>query len=221
MNSSKKTSKSIEKSTETTNMCKYCSKPVYKTNMARHIYTKHPEYDQDVPKKGAIDCTICKKKYPSWWMNTHLQKQHPGTVIPVPLFSSITPSYSTEELLSMHGNPNEDTLLFDEDIEQDIKQEENQDFEEYLKRSRSPTPIYRTSIGEDRSFKGNKSINFVECPYCNQIFIESEIFDHITVCPEAPMNIISKGGKKKTKRLSKKLKSRRSKKGRSRRNNKK
>ena len=53
MNSPKKTSKSIEKSTETTNLCKYCSKPVYKTNMARHIYTKHPEYDQDVPKEGS------------------------------------------------------------------------------------------------------------------------------------------------------------------------
>ena len=70
------------------------------------------------------------------------------------------PSYSTEELLSMQGNPHEDTLLFDQDTEQ-----ENKDFEEYLKRSRSPTPIYRTSIGEDRSFKGNKSINFVECQY--------------------------------------------------------
>ena len=208
MNSPKKTSKSIEKSTET-NLCKYCSKPVYKTNMARHIYTKHPEYDQDVPMKRAIDCTICNKKYPSWWMNTHLQKQHPGTVIPVPSSSSMKPSYSTEELLSMQGNPHEDTLLFDQDTEQ-----ENKDFEDYLKRSRPPTPIYRSSIGEDRSFKGNKSINFVECPYCNQIFIESEIFDHLTICPEAPMNKISKGGKKKTKR-------RRSKKRRSRRNNKK
>ena len=213
MSSRKKASKSIEKSTETTNMCKYCSKPVYKTNMARHIYTKHPEYDQDVPKKGAIDCTICNKKYPSWWMNTHLQKQHPGTVIPIP-------SYSPEQLLSMQSDPYEETLLFD-DIGEENKEEENEDFEEYLKRSRSPTPILKGSIGEDRSFKGNKSINFVECPYCNQIFIESEIFDHITVCPEAPTNKISKGGKKKTKRLSKKLKSRRSKKGRSRRNNKK
>ena len=213
MNSPKKTSKSIEKSTET-NLCKYCSKPVYKTNMARHIYTKHPEYDQDVPMKRAIDCTICNKKYPSWWMNKHLQKQHPGTVIPVPSSSSITPSYSTEELLSMQSDPNEDTLLFDENIGQENKKDENKDFEEYLKRSRSPTPIYRTSIGEDRSFKGNKSINFVECPYCKKMFIDSEIFHHITICPEAPMSEPSKGGKKKTKR-------RRSKKRRSRRNNKK
>ena len=208
MSSSKKTSKSIKKSTETTNMCKYCNKSVYKTNMARHIYQKHPEYDQDFTKKGAIDCSICNKKYPSWWMNEHLKKQHPGTVIPVP-----SSSYSTEQLLSMQSNPDEDTLLFD-DLEQENKKEENEDFEEYLKRSRSPTPVLKASIGEDRSFKGNKSINFVECPYCNQIFIESEIFDHIATCPEAPMNKPSKGGKKKTKR-------RRSKKGRSRRNNKK
>ena len=87
-------------------------------------------------KKGAIDCTICNKKYPSWWMNTHLQKQHPGTVIPVPSSSSMKPSYSTEELLSMQGNPHEDTLLFDQDTEQ-----ENKDFEEYLKEA-DPLHLY-------------------------------------------------------------------------------
>ena len=121
-------------------MCKYCSRPVYKTNMARHIYTKHPEYDQDVPKKGAIDCTICNKKYPSWWMNTHLQKQHPGTVIPIPSSSSIQPSYTTEELLSMQSDPTEETLLFD-DIGQENKKEENEDFEEYLKEA-DPLHLY-------------------------------------------------------------------------------
>ena len=216
MSSLKKGVKNIKKP-EPINPCVYCSKPVLRNNMPRHIYTTHPEHDQKIKLRNPVDCSVCAKKYPNWYINQHMAT-HTGTVIPIPSYSSMKPSYSTEELLSMQSDPNEDTLLFDENIGQENKEEENKDFEEYLKRSRSPTTIYRTSIGEDRSFK---SINFVECPYCNQIFIDSEIFDHITLCPQAPMNIISKGGKKKTKRLSKKLKSRRSKKGRSRRNNKK
>ena len=212
MSSRKKGSKSTKKP-EPINPCVYCSKPVLRNNMSRHIYTTHPEHDQKIKLRNPVDCSVCAKKYPNWYINQHMAT-HTGTVIPVSSSSSMKPSYSTEELLSMQGNPHEDTLLFDQDTEQENKEEENKDFEEYLKRSRSPTPIYRTSIGEDRSFKGNKSINFVECPYCNQIFIDSEIFDHVTICPEAPMNKISKGGKKKTKR-------RRSKKRRSRRNNKK
>lgn len=217
MSSAKKSAKNIKP--EHKDQCIYCLKPVLKNNMARHIYQKHPEHDQKVKVKKPIDCSVCAKKYPNWFINQHMAT-HSGTVIPVPSSSSTAPSYSTEQLLSMQSNPDEDTLLFD-DLEQENKKEENEDFEEYLKRSRSPTPILKGSIGEDRSFKGNKSINFVECPYCNQIFIESEIFDHIARCPEAPINQTSKGGKKKTKRRSRKLKSRRSKKGRSRRNNKK
>lgn len=217
MSSAKKSAKNIKP--EHKDPCIYCLKPVLKNNMARHIYQKHPEHDQKVKVKKPIDCSVCAKKYPNWFINQHMAT-HPGTVIPVPSSFSTAPLYSTEELLSMQSDPYEETLLF-EDIGEENKKEENEDFEEYLKRSRSPTPILKGSIGEDRSFKGNKSINFVECPYCNQIFIESEIFDHIARCPEAPINQTSKGGKKKTKRRSRKLKSRRSKKGRSRRNNKK
>ena len=218
MSSPKKASGSIKKH-QPKDPCVYCLKQVLKNNMARHIYQIHPEHDQKVKVKNPIDCSVCAKKYPNWFINQHMAT-HSGTVIPVPSSSSNESSYTREQLLSMQSNPNEDTLLFD-DLEQENKKEENEDFEEYLKRSRSPTPILKTSIGEDRSFKGNKSINFVECPYCNQIFIESEIFDHIARCPQAPISQSSKGGKKKTKRRSRKLKSRRSKKGRSRRNNKK
>ena len=219
MSAPKNTSKSIKYNPVPKDPCTYCSKPVLRNNMARHIYLKHPEYDQTIKHNNPVNCSICNKKYARWFINKHMAT-HPNTVIPIPSSYSSTPSYSPEELLSMQSNPNEDTLLFD-DLEQEEKQQENQDFEEYLTKSKSPIPIYKTSIGEDRSFKGNKSINFVECPYCKQIFIDSEMFDHISRCPEAPINKASKGGKKKIKRRSRKLKNLRSKKGKSRRNNKK
>ena len=45
MSSRKKGSKSTKKP-EPINPCVYCSKPVLRNNMSRHIYTTHPEHDQ-------------------------------------------------------------------------------------------------------------------------------------------------------------------------------